>query len=99
MRGFKNFKGSDVRCPSIHFLFYGSVLGPRLFNIHINDLFHNTSLGTLHAYADDEQLYHSDSDPTVLESKLEHDLGFVNTWYSNNSMIVNHEKYQAMGLV
>ena len=22
MRGFKNFKGSDARCPSIHFLFY-----------------------------------------------------------------------------
>ena len=26
MRGFKNFKGSDARCPSIHFLFYGSAL-------------------------------------------------------------------------
>ena len=24
MRGFKNFKGSDARCPSIHFLFYGA---------------------------------------------------------------------------
>ena len=23
MRGFKNFKGSDARCPSINFLFYG----------------------------------------------------------------------------
>ena len=22
MRGFKNFKGSDASCPSIHFLFY-----------------------------------------------------------------------------
>ena len=22
MRGFKDFKGSDARCPSIHFLFY-----------------------------------------------------------------------------
>ena len=22
MHGFKNFKGSDARCPSIHFLFY-----------------------------------------------------------------------------
>ena len=25
MRGFKNFKGSDARCPSIHFLFYAFV--------------------------------------------------------------------------
>ena len=27
MRGFKNFKGSDARCPSIHFLFYASYSG------------------------------------------------------------------------
>ena len=26
MRGFKNFKGSDARCPSIHFLFYDKVI-------------------------------------------------------------------------
>ena len=26
MRGFKNFKGSDAGCPSIHFLFYGTGL-------------------------------------------------------------------------
>ena len=33
MRGFKNFKGSDARCPSIHFLFYGKVAN-LLFSIH-----------------------------------------------------------------
>ena len=26
MRGFKNFKGSDAICPSIHFLFYASIV-------------------------------------------------------------------------
>ena len=26
MRGLKNFKGSDARCPSIHFLFCGKVI-------------------------------------------------------------------------
>ena len=76
----------------------GSVLGPRLFNIHINDLFYNVSLGILHAYADDEQLYNSDCDPAVLESKLNHELNMINTWYSNNGMIVNPEKHQAMVL-
>ena len=25
MRGFRNFKGSDARCPSIHFLFYDEI--------------------------------------------------------------------------
>ena len=76
----------------------GSVVRPILFNIHINDLFYTISHGTLHAYADDEQLYNSDRDPAVLESKLEYELDFVNTWYSNNGMIVNPEKHQAMVL-
>ena len=74
----------------------GSVLGPRLFNIDINDLFYNINLGTLHAYADDEQLYNSDRNPAVLERKLEYEMDLVNTWYSNNGMIVNPEKHQAM---
>ena len=26
MRSFKNFKGSDSRCPSIHFLFYAIIV-------------------------------------------------------------------------
>ena len=30
MRGFKNFKGSDARCPSIHFLFYVYVVSNHL---------------------------------------------------------------------
>ena len=29
MRGFRNFKGSDARCPSIHFLFYDHGQGGR----------------------------------------------------------------------
>ena len=65
-------------------------------------MFYNVSLGTLHAYAYayDEQLYNSDRDPAVLESKLEHELNMINTWYSNNQgMIVNNlEKHQAMVL-
>jgi hypothetical protein len=62
-------------------------------------LFYNVSLGTLHAYAYayDEQLYNSDRDPAVLESKLEHELNMINTWYSNiQGMIVYPEKHQAM---
>ena len=74
----------------------GSVLGPGLFNICINDLFYNINLGTRHAYADDEQLYNSDCDPAVLERKHEYEMDLVNTWYSNNGMIVNPEKHQAM---
>ena len=36
----------------------GSVLGPMLFNIFLNDLFYHIKDVNLHAFADDEQLYH-----------------------------------------
>ena len=31
MRGFKYFKGSDARCPSIHFLFYADGIGVKSY--------------------------------------------------------------------
>ena len=38
------------------------------FNIFLNDLFYVIKEVKLHAYADDEQLYDSDSDPIALTS-------------------------------
>ena len=35
----------------------GSVLGPLLFNIFLNDIFYFTTKVKLNAYADDQQLY------------------------------------------
>ena len=37
----------------------GSVLGPMLFNIFLNDLFYHLKYANIHVYADDEQLYDS----------------------------------------
>ena len=74
----------------------GSVLGPLFFNIFINDLFYHITEVKLHAYADDEQLYVSDTDPKLLDRRLMHQLDIANEWYRSNGMLVNPTKYQAM---
>ena len=47
----------------------------------------------LHAYADDEQLYHSDVDPRALQQRILHHLQIANQWYTENGMIVNPDKH------
>ena len=74
----------------------GSVLGPTFFNIFINDLFYHIEGVKLHAYADDEQLYDSDTDPAALDRRIMYNVGIANEWYRNNGMLVNPSKHQAM---
>ena len=50
----------------------------------------------LHANADDEQLYDSDTDPKLLDRRLTHQLNIASEWYRSNSMLVNSIKHQAM---
>ena len=50
----------------------GSKHGPLFFNIFVNDLFYHITEVKLHAYADDEQLYDSDTDPKLFDMRLTH---------------------------
>ena len=76
----------------------GSVLGPMLFNIFINDLFYHVTHTKLNIYADDQQIYDSDVDPVNLEERITQDVLVANQWYRDNGMIVNEARHQAMVL-
>ena len=76
----------------------GSVLGPMLFNIFINDLFFHVKKAKLNAYADDHQVYYSHNDPAVLEECVSHDVRVANQWYQENGMLVNESKHQGLVL-
>ena len=62
----------------------GSVLGPLLFNIYINDLFFIINYTDTCNYADDTTFYMCDKDLNHLTKKLEHDSLLAIEWFDSN---------------
>ena len=73
----------------------GSVLGPLLFSIYVNDLpcFLNDKC---EMFADDTTLHSCDSDPNVLSKKLQDNLDKVIDWTELNHMSLNSQKTKCM---
>ena len=71
-------------------------MGPTLFNIFINDLFIHVTQTKLNTSVGDHQIYHSNVDPLVLDRYISNDVEKANQWYSQNGMIVNAKKRQAL---
>ena len=76
----------------------GSILGPLLFCLFINDLplTNNNKTTTNDMFADDSSLYTSDKQLTVIEQNLQTSLNHVSSWCRNNSMILNPKKSKCM---
>ena len=73
----------------------GSILGPILFNIFMNDLSYAIDECTF-TYADNTQLFKSVEDIDQVEHAINADLKKVEEWYEFNQMKRNHSKYQAI---
>ena len=73
----------------------GSVLGPLLFNIFINDMFYFIESCYLWNYADDNTLYAFDCNMNVVKEKL---YKVLDTWFYDNYKALNPRKCSFMCL-
>ena len=69
----------------------GSVLGPLLFNIYINDLFFVGLSSKVSAYADDAQIFSIGNNSSLIHH-------MVCEWFNSNGLAVNHDKFLTMWL-
>ena len=67
----------------------GSILGPLLFILLVNDLPSTVAHRTLLMYADDTVLFYSAKDVNVIEEKLNENLGLIGNWLRKNSLFIN----------
>ena len=70
----------------------GSVLGPLLFLIYINDLNHVVNLSTVYHFADDTNLLYSNSVLKSINKCIIHNLRLIGYWLRANRIFLNVNK-------
>ena len=67
----------------------GSVLGPLLFLLYVNDLFYTSKFETT-LFADDTNLHLSHNDIDSLQTQAKHETIKINNWVNINKLTINY---------
>ena len=74
----------------------GSILGPLLFNIFINDLIGFIKKSSLYNFVNDNTITAFKKDITLLKETLQNEAEIAIQWFKDNFMIVNPGKFLTM---
>ena len=74
----------------------GSILGPLLFIMYMNDLPQVIRNCKVSLYADDTCIYFASNDPGELEKAINDDLSAISDWLLHNKLMLNVKKCQYM---
>ena len=75
-----------------------SIIGPVLFNIFINDIFHFTHHTKLYNYADDNTLSYSSPHFETMKHTLEAEGSALVYWFAANQMEANPDTFQGIAV-
>ena len=96
-KSFVSIHGHDSHLKSISCgVPQGSLLGPLLFILYINDLQKSSDLLSFICFADDSNLFLSHRDPNTLITKMNRELKLVQSWIHANKLSLNIEKTHYM---
>ena len=70
----------------------GSVLGPLLFLLYINDISKSSNILDFHLFADDTSLFHSHTNINELQTSFNNELNKVAEWLTANKLSLNVKK-------
>ncbi len=74
----------------------GSILGPLLFSIYVNNLPLILNKCSVQLYADDTVIYVSNSDILHIQLSLQYDINILQDWLLDNKLVLNKTKSYTM---
>ena len=70
----------------------GSILGPLLFILYVNDISKVSLTSSLILFADDTNIFFSGKNPQILQDSICKELNAFNNWFAANKLSLNIDK-------